>query len=75
MLSILLLSSSIGVILGYLITAQMIKQDKPDAKYTWQWTLFVEAFSMIVLIVILVFTPKRYLNLKGDSSNSDTTEF
>ena len=59
MISILLLSSSLGVLLGYIVTAHLILIEA-----SWHWSFYIQVFVMIPLILVLIFTPARYLDLR-----------
>ena len=58
-MSILLFSSNIGVLIGYVTTAQMMRI------LTWKWSFYIQILSTVPLWIILAVTPKSYLDLDG----------
>ena len=67
-MSILLFSSSFGVLIGYITTAQMVKN------FTWEWSFYIQVFTTVPLFLVILFTPFKYLDLNleddGDLSNA-----
>lgn len=56
-MSVLLFSSSLGVLLGYIVTAQFVQS------LSWKWSFYVQVLATIPLFVILLLTPSKYLDL------------
>ncbi len=64
-MSILLFSSSFGVLIGYISTAQLI------STMTWQWSFYVQILVTIPVWFAILVTPLRYLDLNGDEDDVD----
>ena len=58
-MSILLFSSNIGVLIGYVTTGQMMRIA------TWKWSFYTQIFCILPIWVVLALTPKSYLDLDG----------
>ena len=56
-MSVLLFSSSFGVLIGYIVTAQLVQY------VSWQWSFYVQVLATIPLFLALLCTPLRYLDL------------
>ena len=57
-MSILLLSSTIGVMIGYCCTSYLVQL------YNWRLVFQIEAVAAILFILILLCTPQKYLDLQ-----------
>ena len=57
-LTVLLLSSTLGVLFGYIMTTQFIE------KAAWQYSFYTQIIAVIPIILALLFTPIKYLDLK-----------
>ena len=57
-MTVLLLSSTLGVLFGYIMTTQFIE------KVTWQYSFYTQIVAVIPIIIALLCTPIRYLDLK-----------
>jgi MFS family permease len=55
-MSFFILSTPLGVIIGYIITAVVIS----DA--TWQWAFYVMSGNMLLLTFAMFFFSKHYIN-------------
>ena len=58
-MTILLLATPIGVLLGYILTAYSIYLA------TWRWTFYIQAFGFIPLLLAIFLTPIKYLDLEA----------
>ena len=56
-MSVLLFSSSFGVLIGYAVTGQLIQT------VSWQWAFYVQIAATIPVSTILLLTPSAYLDL------------
>ena len=57
-LTVLLLSSTLGVLFGYIMTTQFI------GRFEWQYTFYAQILAVIPIILALLVTPRKYLDLK-----------
>ena len=57
-LTVLLLSSTLGVLFGYIMTTQFI------GRLEWQWAFYVQIAAVIPIELCLAVTPIRYLDLQ-----------
>lgn len=64
-MSILLFSSSIGVLIGYVVTASMIDN------MTWKWSFYIQILITIPLWIIISLTPKSYLELDNADEEAE----
>lgn len=64
-MSILLFSSSIGVLIGYIVTALMIDY------MTWKWSFYIQILITIPLWIIISLTPKSYLELDNADEEAE----
>lgn len=58
MLSVLLYSGALGVLIGYIVTAQMV------LNAIWQWAFYIEVFVAIVLFFVISCIGANELDLK-----------
>ena len=56
----LLFSSSFGVLIGYIATAQMIRL------LTWEWSFYLQIIATVPLWLFIVFTPNELLEVNSD---------
>ena len=59
-MSFLLFSSSFGVLIGYIATAQMIRL------LTWEWSFYLQIFATVPLWIFIAFTPNELLEVNSD---------
>ena len=57
-LTVLLLSSTLGVLFGYIMTTQFI------GRLEWQYAFFAQILAVIPIVLALCVTPTKYLDLK-----------
>lgn len=56
MLSIILLATPLGTLVGYNLAYFMIEY------YDWRWAMYIQALAIIPLAAAIFFTPKKYIN-------------
>jgi len=57
-----LMASTVGVLIGYVITATLISWDR------WHWSFYVQALAIIPVEMLLLMTPERYLSIRDNIS-------
>lgn len=57
-MTVILLASPLGVVLGYTLTYYMNKYA------TWEWSFIVQAFALLPCTLCLHLTPARYFNIE-----------
>ena len=57
-MSILLFSSSLGVLIGYIVTSQIIQ------KASWKYAFYVQVLATLPIFMIVISTPAKYLDLR-----------
>ena len=57
-MTILLLSSTLGVLFGYIMTTQFI------GKLEWQYAFYVQIIAVIPIVIAILLTPLKYLDLQ-----------
>ena len=75
-MNVLLLSSSLGVLIGYSVTAQLVENDpgQIDPAASWKWSFYVQIIAVIPIFLIIMFTPSRYLDLNISEEAEETEE-
>lgn len=63
-MSCFLVSSPVGVLLGYVLTTQLI------INYTWKYAFYAQGIAVIPALLIILFLPNKYFSLKADASNA-----
>ena len=63
-----LLASTVGVLVGYVITAYLISIDK------WQWSFYLQAMAIVPFELFLLVTPERYLSITDKEENYENNE-
>ena len=61
MMSVLLYMGALGVLLGYLTTAQIVSH---HATSSWQWAFYIQMFATITICLVLMPISVRNLDLK-----------
>lgn len=56
-LSGVLMSSTIGVLFGYVITAAFITH------LNWHWSFYFQSVCILPVLLLLIITPKKYLDI------------
>lgn len=56
-LTILLLASPLGVVLGYTLTFYMQKY------LTWEWSFYIQAIAILPCVGCFMITPSKYINI------------
>lgn len=70
-MSAFLVSSPIGVLVGYVLTTQLI------INYTWKYAFYVQAIAVIPAILLVLVMPTKYFSLKKNATkaiNDDVSE-
>ena len=60
-MSVLLFSSSFGVLVGYIVTAEVVQV------VTWQWAFYIQILVTVPLCLIIALTPLKYLDLNHEA--------
>lgn len=55
-MSFFILSTPLGVIVGYILTAVIINET------TWQWSFYIMSMNMLLLAIGMMFYSKNYIN-------------
>lgn len=63
-MSAFLVSSPIGVLVGYVLTTQLI------IYYTWKYAFYVQAVAVIPAILLVIAMPNRYFSLKKNATSA-----
>lgn len=58
-MSVLLFSSSFGVLIGYAVTGQLIQS------VSWRWAFYLQIAATVPICTVLLLTPSAYLDLKA----------
>ena len=56
-LTISLLASPLGVVLGYTLTYYMIQH------LTWEWSFYIQAMALVPCSIAILITPSKYIDL------------
>lgn len=57
-LTVLLLASPVGVVMGYTLTFYMIKH------LTWEWSFYIQAMAIIPCSLCILITPNKYIDIE-----------
>jgi len=57
-LTVLLLASPLGVVLGYTLTYYMEKY------LSWEWSFYIQAIALLPCAACILVTPSRYINIE-----------
>ena len=57
-MTILLLASPLGIVLGYTLTYYMI------LSHTWEWSFYIQAIALAPCVVCFLITPSRYIDIE-----------
>jgi len=57
-MSCFLASSPVGVLLGYVLTTQLI------INYTWKYAFYAQAASVVPALLLILLIPNRYFALR-----------
>jgi len=55
-MSFFILSTPLGVIIGYIITAVVLNNSE------WQWAFFIMAFNMLIVSIVMANFNVNYVN-------------
>lgn len=58
-MSSFLVSSPVGVLLGYVLTTQLI------INYTWKYAFYAEAAAVVPALLLILLMPNKYFSLKN----------
>lgn len=61
-LTILLLCGPIGTLLGYLLGGALVNRG-----IDWRYTFYIQTICLIPVIISIILTPLRYLDLENGS--------
>lgn len=59
------MASTVGVLLGYVITAAFI------TNMTWHWSFYFQSLCLIPIFLAAVITPARYLDISNHEENKE----
>lgn len=64
----MLLASTVGVLVGYVVTAYLISIDR------WKWSFYSQALAIIPFEIFLLMTPERYLSIRDKEENYEDSD-
>lgn len=62
-MSCFLVSSPVGVLLGYVLTTQLI------IYYTWEYAFYAQAIAVVPAMLLIALIPNRYFSLKRNATS------
>jgi MFS family permease len=57
-MTVLLLASPLGIVIGYTVTYYMIQS------HTWEFSFYIQAIALVPCIICFMVTPSRYIDIE-----------